>query len=40
MGIFSKNKNQNYGLVDQHKTVGKVILLGTDEIAPNPAQPR
>lgn len=40
MGIFSKNKNQNYGLVDQHKTVGKVILLSTDEIAPNPAQPR
>ncbi len=40
MGIFIRNKNQNFGQLDQHKTVGKVILLSTDEIAPNPAQPR
>lgn len=40
VGIFSRNKNENFGQLDQHKTVGKVILLNTDEIAPNPAQPR
>ena len=40
MGFFSKNKNGNLCQIDQHKTVGKVILLSTDEIAPNPAQPR
>lgn len=26
--------------LDEHKSIGKVILLGVDEIAPNPAQPR
>lgn len=40
VGIFSRNKGQNFGQIDQHKTVGKVILLNPDEIAPNPAQPR
>lgn len=40
VGIFSRNKNDNFGPLEQHKIVGKVILLPTDDIAPNPAQPR
>jgi ParB family chromosome partitioning protein len=39
VGIFS-HKNQGLGRLDEHKTVGRVILLATDEVAPNPAQPR
>lgn len=47
MGIFVKDKAGRSSIgapwkmrLDEHKSVGKVILLGVDEIAPNPAQPR
>ena len=47
MGIFVKEKAGRSSIgapwkmrLDEHKGVGKVILLGVDEIAPNPAQPR
>ncbi len=42
MGLFGKNKSGLSSCLhpDEHKSVGKVILLGVDEIAPNPAQPR
>lgn len=47
MGIFVKEKAGRSSIgapwkmrLDEHKSVGKVILLGVDEIAPNPAQPR
>ncbi len=47
MGIFVKEKAGRAPIgapwkmrLDEHKSVGKVILLGVDEIAPNPAQPR
>lgn len=47
MGIFVKEKAGRSSIgapwkmrLDEHKSIGKVILLGVDEIAPNPAQPR
>jgi len=42
-GIFIRSKHTPDPAAepaDNHKTVGKVILLDVNEIAPNPAQPR
>lgn len=39
MGFFRKDKDKSEDF-SPHKTAGKVVLLGVNEIAPNPAQPR
>lgn len=39
MGFFRKDKDKSEDF-SPHKTAGKVVLLGVNEIGPNPAQPR